>query len=82
MAKKPVEVSWTKVAPIGRRRLNPYTGEFVQIGEPYILDSKKADMLSEMGEVEILEEDIVPPWAPKTPAPAPTKVISNEKAQA
>jgi hypothetical protein len=80
MAKKPVEVSWTRVAPIGRRRLNPYTGEFVQIGEPYILDSKKAEMLSDMGEVEIIEEDIVPPWAPKAAAPTPTKVVSNEKA--
>jgi hypothetical protein len=82
MAKKPVAVSWTKVAPIGRRRLNPYTGEFVQVGDPYILDSNKADMLAGMGEVEILEEDVVPPWAPKTAAPTPTKVISNEKAQA
>ncbi len=77
MARKPVTVTWTKVAALGRRRLNPYTGEFMQIGDPYILDANKAYMLADMGEVEILEEDVTPPWAvkvepvkPAAPAPA------------
>lgn len=77
MARKPVAVSWTKVAPIGRRRLNPYTGEFMQIGDPYILDSNKAYMLSDMGEVEILEEDVTPPWAAKA---EPTKPVVSAPA--
>lgn len=72
MAKKPVAATWCEVTPLGRRRLDPYSGAFIAPGEKYILDSKKAEMLSDMGEVEILKEDIVPPWA-KKPEPAPSK---------
>jgi len=77
MAKKPTATSYTKVAALGRRRLNPYTGEFMPVGEPYILDSAKADALAGMGEVEILEEDVPSPWAVK-PAPAPTPVTKEK----
>jgi hypothetical protein len=76
MAKKNREITFTKVAAIGRRRLNPYTGEFMQIDEPYVLDSDKADMLSAMGEVKIIEENVVPPWVKKE---EPKKEIVNEK---
>lgn len=79
MAKKLTVITYCKVAAIGRRRLNPYTGEFMQIGDPYFLDSKKAEALSDMGEVEILEENIADPWAPKE---EPKREIVNEKVQA
>jgi hypothetical protein len=72
MAKKPVAASFTEVTPLGRRRLDPYTGVFVAPGDKYVLDSNKANMLAEMGEVEIIKEDIVPPWA-KKPEPTPVK---------
>lgn len=74
MAKKPSAATYCEVTPIGRRRLDPYKGVFVAVGDPYILDSAKAEMLSAMGEVEILREDITPPWVTKA---APTS--SKEK---
>lgn len=78
MAKKPVATTYCLVTPVGRRRLNPYTGEFVQIGDKYHLDAKKAETLAAMGEVEIIEEDIADPWAPKE---EPKKESVNEKVQ-
>lgn len=63
MAKIKKVASYCKVTPIGRRRLDPYTSQLVQLGENYILDSDKAQMLSDMGEVEIIEENVTPPWA-------------------
>lgn len=58
MARKPVEATFTRVAATGRRRMNPYTGEAMQIGVPFIVDSEKAIRWSDMGEVEILEENV------------------------
>jgi hypothetical protein len=77
MAKKPTTATFCEVTPLGRRRLDPYNGIFVAPGDKYILDSNKADALAAMGEVEIVKEDVVPPWAKKPePAPAPA---SKEK---
>lgn len=82
MAKAKRVVTYCKVTPIGRRRLDPYNNVFVQLGDPYVLDSAKAQMLADLGEVEILEENITPPWAVKpepAPAPAPVKEKIIEK---
>lgn len=71
MAKKP-PISFCKVTPIGRRRLDPYNSVFVAPGDYYILDSAKADTLAGMGEIEIIQEDVVPPWSiPTEPVKAP-----------
>ena len=75
MAKKPVAAAYCQVTPLGRRRLDPYNGVFIAPGDPYILDSKKAEMLSDMGEVEILKEDVTPPWV--KPAAPVSKDKSN-----
>lgn len=53
---KKVEMVW--VTPLGRKRLDPYNGVWVSLGEKYQLDEKKAEMLAAMGEVEILEEEV------------------------
>lgn len=73
---KPRVITYCEVTPIGRRRLDPYNGVFVAPGDSYILDSAKAATLSDMGEIEILKEDVTPPWAVK---PAP-KIENKESA--
>lgn len=71
-----------KVTPIGRRRLDPYNSVFVAVGDSYIIDSNLANALADMGEVEILEENVTPAWdvaaVDPTPAPMFTK-LTDEK---
>lgn len=74
-AKKAEEVSWCEVAPLGRRRLDPYNSRYVGLDSTYILDSKKAQALADMGEIEIVAEDVPSPWAPK----APTQTVPSTK---
>lgn len=78
MAKAKRIVTYCKVTPIGRRRLDPYNGVFVQLGDPYILDSDKAQMLTDLGEVKILEENVTPPWAILTAPVAKEKAVEKE----
>lgn len=80
---KKVETTFCEVTPIGRRRIDPYSGRSVALGETYVIDSNKADFLAGLGEVEILKEDVPAPWAVKetpkpAPAPAPAKPTAKE----
>ena len=80
MAKAAVREAATfcEVKPLYRRRLDPYNSEFVPVGVSYCLDSNKAKMLSDMGEVEIVAENITPPWVEPPPEiPASRKAESH-----
>ena len=72
MAKVKRPVAMVKVTPIGRKRLDPYNSVFVNIGDTYLLDENKAEMLAAMGEVEIVEEAV---------EPAPTPVVETKNGQ-
>lgn len=62
-AAKTAEVTtYCKMTPIGRRRLDPYNSIYVNLEEFYVVDSNFAQYLSDMGEAEIVEEGVAPPW--------------------
>lgn len=65
---KKAETIFHEVTPIERRRLDPYNGVFVQLGETYVLDAKKAEFLAGLGEVEIVNENVPFPGSVKEEA--------------
>ena len=67
---KKEEITWCEVTPLGRSRLDPYNSRYVGLDETYVLDSKKAQALADMGEIEIVSEGVPSPWAPKVSSPA------------
>jgi hypothetical protein len=76
-------MTYCKVKPLHRRRLDPYNSVYVGVDEDYIVDANFAEFLVDMGEAEILEEGVTPPWEPPPPPPealvAKTEVKSEVK---
>lgn len=80
MAEEKKTVEFHEVTPIGRRKMDPYSGVFVAPGDTLILDAASARMFEEMGEVEIVTKNVTPPWV--EPAPVAVKPVLVEATQA
>ena len=72
MAKAPKPVTFTLVKLIRQKLLDPYNGGagLLPVGATMIVDSDQAEFLEGDGAVEIVEENVAPPWAAKPATPA------------
>ena len=75
-AKTAEVMTYCKVKPIGRRRLDPYNSMYVGVEEDYIVDANFAQFLADMGEAEILEEGVTPPW--EAPPPEAARDVKHD----
>jgi len=66
------KIEYTKISPLERKMLNPYTAKYVAPGEEMVVDSGRATFHIAMGEAELIEENVVSPHEVAGPVTAST----------